>query len=471
MIEHKQVRDLKLKKNSQSDYTQIYIGLDFGTAFTKASYEIASQKHNISSVKFHDTEATDKYFMPSKLYFDDETKTLSMEKTSGALSEIKYFKYTMIDNSLAINENLYKYKDEVKNNLEQLCAMFFLSRVILKIKKAVTENPIIKNSKINSEVEWFINMGVPILETGEKSEIYKTVLTVAYQYAMKHPQGINANLVELDNFFEENKGVANPNLNVLPELYAEILSVLQNKNIKEGFYAVIDVGGGTTDIATFYKQITKDDGVKVSCISQKVCNLGFDSLCSKVSQIQNENTIKEIKKYLKNCNISYCYLDSREQLSEYKITKSIDAKKFYECITEFRTAYGKCLMNAHDKHRELMGKMIFAEQPLRYFVMGGARKITFYQHNIKRMASAQKNAGVPKAQKDNILRYLKDDSNFEVHNSRLLISQMLVRPYEQFSPLAKQLPEDFVLGPLPIYKGVKSKREKSDDKLNERYPK
>lgn len=191
MVEHKRGRVLQVKKKSQTDSSQIYIGLDFGTAFTKASYEIASQKHNVVSVQFRDTEVEERYFIPSKLYFDAETKTLSMKKENDSFSEIKYFKYTMIDNSLAMNENLYKYKSEVKSNLEQLFAMFFLSRVILKIRKTVTENPIIKNLKSDSEVEWFINMGVPILETGEKSAIYKTVLTVAYQYAMKHPQGIN----------------------------------------------------------------------------------------------------------------------------------------------------------------------------------------------------------------------------------------------------------------------------------------
>lgn len=456
-------RVLKVKKNSQINSAQIYIGLDFGTAFTKASYEIASQKHNISSVKFHNTEAEDKYFMPSKLYFDAEAKTLSMEKTSDACSEIKYFKYTMIYNSLAMNVNLYKYKNEVKNSLEQLCAMFFLSRVILKIKETVTEN-----SKRNSKFEWFINMGVPILETGEKSNIYKTVLTVAYQYAEQHPQEINANIFELDNFFEENKGVANPNINVLPELYAEIFSFLQNKDIGEGFYAVVDVGGGTTDIATFYKQITREDGAKVSCISQEVCELGFDSLCSKISQMKNKNTIRKIKKYLKNCSIRYYSLDKSEQLSEYAIPIPINAKKFYECINEFREAYGKCLMDAHEKQRELMEKMIFAKQPLRYFVMGGAKKVTFYQHNIERIIYAQENAGVPNAKKDNILRYLKNNSNFEVHHSRLLISQMLARPYEQFPPLDK-LPEDFVSLSPPIY--TISMREKLDDILNERYPK
>lgn len=469
MIEHKQKRVLKVKKNSQTDSAQIYIGLDFGTTFTKASYEIASQKHNIFSVKFHDTETEDKYFLPSKLYFDAETKTLSMEKENDTFSEIKYFKYTMIYNSLAMNENLYKYKSEVKNSLEQLCAMFFLSRVILKIKETVTENPIIKNLKSDSEFEWFINMGVPISEKGEKSGIYKTVLTVAYQYAMKHPQRINANLIELDNFFEENKGVANPNLNVLPELYAEILSFLQNKDIGEGFYAVVDVGGGTTDIATFYKQITKEDDVKVSCISSpKVCELGFDSLCSKVSQMQNENAIEEIKKYLKNCNIGYYYLDKLEQLSEYDIATQIDAKKFYECIKEFRTAYGNCLKDAHDKQSELMEKMKVAEQPLHYFVMGGAKEVTFYQHNIERLASAQKKAGIPEAQKDEILRYLKSDSSFEIHNPRLLISQMLAQPFEKIPPL-DGMPWDFV--PLSPTINVVSMREKLDDILNERYPK
>lgn len=464
MVGHKQVRVLKVKKNSQTDSAQIYIGLDFGTAFTKASYQIASQKHTISSIKFRDKEAKDGYFIPSKLYFDAEAKTLSMEKTKSTFSEIKYFKYTMIDNSLAMNVNLYKHKDKVKNNLEQLCAMFFLSRVILKIKETVTEN-----SKRNGKFEWFINMGVPILETGEKINIYKTVLTVAYQYAEQYPQGINANLFELDKFFEENKGDENPNLNVLPELYAEIFSFVQNKDIGEGFYAVVDVGGGTTDIATFYKQFTKENGVKVSCISQKVCKLGFDSLCSKVSQMQNENAVKEIKRYLKNCSIRYFDLDNSEQLSKYNIPTPIDAKKFYDCIDDFRKAYGKCLWEAREKQEELMKEMIFAKEPLRYFVMGGAKKVTFYKHNIERLAYAQKNAGVPNAKKDNILRYLKNESVFEVHHPRLLISQMLAQPYEMMPPL-DNLPEDFVPLPNPTYPRV-SMKERLDDILNERYPK
>lgn len=249
---------------------------------------------------------------------------------------------------------------------------------------------------------------------------------------------------------------------------------MQNRDIKEGFYAVVDVGGGTTDIATFYKKITKVDGAKehditVSCISQEVCKLGFNSLCSKISQMQNETVIEDIKKYLKNCNIGYYRLDKHEQLSEYNILTPIDAKKFYESITDFRTSYGKCLIDAHDKQRELMGKMIFAKQPLHYFVMGGAKEVTFYQHNIERMTSAHKNAGIPEAQKDDILHYLKSDSSFEVHNPRLLISQMLSQPYELI-PSLNNMPWDFVPLPPPIHAGV-SMKEKLETIQNERYPK
>ena len=79
---------------------QIYIGIDFGTTFSKVSYLIAPSTKRYTVV-FDDTEQ--KCFKPSIVYINKTETELSFNNFTNA-KEIKYFKYNMINQTLKTNE-------------------------------------------------------------------------------------------------------------------------------------------------------------------------------------------------------------------------------------------------------------------------------------------------------------------------------------------------------------------------------
>src|SRR5574344_535723 len=455
-----------LGTETKKQIRNIYIGLDFGTTFTKASYEIPSTEHMKYSVRFSNTGKQSDYFKSSVLFFNPKTLLLSFDKNTSSDIEVKYFKYSMISDSLPkfFESNSTSIKTE--NAKEELCSAFYLSCIISIIKDAVRNNSVLVSDL--SDINWYINMGVPVTENNDSDVIYKTVLNVAGAFAEKNPTAKSVNLLEFDKFFSEYKNTKNNNLNTLPELYAEILLYQQDNSIPAGFYSVIDVGGGTVDISTFLKTIDTDcNGTEIECISQSVESLGFDSLSSTILRNKLTESKDDVKRFLAQTYIDYYMVDKPDDVRNVVPDNLIDYRIFYDCITRFRTAYGKCLFSAKERQPALMNQQVRAGQPMRYFLVGGAKKIPFYKLIIKRMITAHTKAGIPDAVEGNILRYLNNNVNLEVrNNSRLLISQMLAQPFEKI-PALKNMPWNFGNQQIPVEKV--DLRAQYDDIQRERY--
>lgn len=84
-------------------------------------------------------------------------------------------------------------------------------------------------------------------------EVFSEVLHVGWEFSKtKAGEERTTSLEDLDNFYSENKTISDPeHLNCIPELYAEVLLYYQDRNVPEGLYCVVDIGGGTVDIALF----------------------------------------------------------------------------------------------------------------------------------------------------------------------------------------------------------------------------
>ena len=84
--------------------SNVYVGLDFGTTFTKAAYEIApSNVHTKYSVCFGNQGTPGSYYLPSVVYFDPQTEELKIKKDCDSCVEVRYFKYNMISDALKKN--------------------------------------------------------------------------------------------------------------------------------------------------------------------------------------------------------------------------------------------------------------------------------------------------------------------------------------------------------------------------------
>lgn len=407
--------------------SNVYVGLDFGTTFTKAAYEIApSNVHTKYSVCFGNKGTPGSYYLPSVVYFDPQTEELKIKKDCDSCVEVRYFKYNMISDALKKNVVLNHPSIATKNSKEQLCSIFYISYVITLVRAAVLKNDHARN--VNSNSKWFINIGVPLIAHKNKAEaaIYKRVLETAYLFEQDYNGTTCINIHELDDFYSKHKSVSIDTMNTLPEIYAEVLLYQQNLNTPAGFYTVIDIGGGTIDIATFLKTSNGFDET-VDCLSQGVIGCGFEALSEKIAAVTDEVLVSKAKKFLSRTDVNF---NAYDELRD-KLPTGLQLDALIDSRLKCRTLVGACLQSARRKREEILEKTVRERLPMFVFIMGGANSVQFYLASMKHMEQAQKNAGFPFFKYGDVIDYLKGNIQLEVKNDqRLIISQMLAQPYE-----------------------------------------
>ena len=406
--------------------TSVYIGLDFGTTFTKAAYEIApSNVHIKYSVRFRQGNSNDAYYLPSVLYFDPKAQKLKIFDPTGNCEEIRYFKYNMISDALQKNEVLNDSSVVTRSVKEELCSVFFLSYVIYLIRNAVYQN--FSNTKDAENTAWYINMGVPLEahKDDARALLYKNVLEVANLFEQKYHGQTEIDIHELDAFYIEHRKESNPNINILPEIYAEVLLYQQYLNTPAGFYTVVDIGGGTEDIATFLK-MTGRFGEQVDCLAQNVIGYGYDSLSERIVKTVNARSTKIAKTLLRQ-EIDF----NDDEYLRMATPQEVDFDQLKDARRECRTLFGTCVQKARSKRNEVLQCTVDARLPMHVFVMGGARSVEFYRTSIEYMKKAQENAGIPFFKDSDVFDYIGRNTKLEIRNDqRLVISQMLAQPFE-----------------------------------------
>lgn len=406
--------------------SSVYVGLDFGTTFTKAAYEIApSNVHTKYSVKFGQGESKEDYYLPSVLYFDPETNRLKIFNDTGKCEEIRYFKYNIISDALQKNKVLNAPGVDTQSVKEQLCCAFFLSYVIYLIRDAVYKN--FDRTKDHENTSWYFNMGVPLEahKNDKRASLYKHVLEVAYLLEQKYHGLTEIDLHELDEFYVEHSEESNPKINILPEIYAEVLLYQQYLNTPAGFYTVVDIGGGTEDIATFLK-MTDRFGEKVDCLAQNVIGYGFDSIAEKIVKTISKGSVKKAKSLLSKKTD----FNDDENLRMI-VPQEVSFDSLMDARRECRTLFGSCVQRARRTNADVLEKTVNARLPMHVFVMGGARSVEFYRSSIEYMKEVQKNAGIPFFKDADVFDYIGKNTRLEIRNDqRLVISQMLAQPFE-----------------------------------------
>lgn len=413
--------------------SSVYVGLDFGTTFTKAAYEVApSSVHTKYSIKFGSGNSPEDYYLPSVLYFDPNNCVLSIYNNTGNLEEISYFKYSMISDALQKNSVINDSKFVTHTPKEQLCCVFFLGYVISLIRNTV--NSSFGSTVVNDSTSWYINMGVPLEAHKEdaRAQLYKKVLEIAYLFEQKYHGQMEIGIYELDDFFVEHKNESNPNINVLPEIYAEVLLYQQYLNTPAGFYTVVDIGGGTEDIATFLKT-TDELGEKVECLSQNVIGYGYDSISEKIAKSINKTFVEKSKSFLRK------RIDFNNDMNlQMNVPDEVDYERLLNARKQCRTLFGTCVQRARKTREDILKQTVSARLPMHVFIMGGARDVTFYRASIEHMKKAQASAGIPFFRDADVFDYIGRNTRLEIRNDqRLVISQMLAQPYEMIPEIDK----------------------------------
>jgi hypothetical protein len=389
----------------------INIGIDFGTSFSKVCF---STGKIFNFVKFNGCEYKD-----SVVYFDYNNNTLFYNKPDSGnnIEEIRYFKYSMIDESLPKGVNLSKLNIKTP---EVLCSIFFIACLINESKDYIRQY--FSNILNKSTIEWSITMGVPIDNYDDKNKaLYDKILHIAYNLSISNGLSeYSINLSSLDKYYKDNANNDIPKygespINTLPELYAESLAFLQNRNVPKGVYALMDVGGGTVDFAIMWKE--DNSALKFSMVSKDIKPLGIEIVSN---NIVNNNDTESIRKYMKECST----------LKELPYIIQGKEKEFKENLRRTFAKLVMCLKGSKETEsaiRERNGK-------LPVFICGGGANHKWYEDGILK-------------NRENLRPVLREGLKLEIRpvetllpralniNHRLLISYILSQRVEDIHAL------------------------------------
>lgn len=385
--------------------SNVFIGIDFGTSYTKVSYSYApTQVPQIETIKWDND-----FFKQTVLYVQDER--LFFEKPTGNFKEVKYFKYSIIE------KKLKNTAENTVNNFEEMCCVYFLAQVIKRSLKIIQQNLNISNL---DDIKVSINMGVPLenfYEDANKNNkgLYQEILEDAILLAggsriraeIPENQVLISNLDSVYSEILQKKAILKWAAHVYPELAAELLLYHQSKFVADGVYAIIDVGGGTVDMALFQKETsgyTKNP--YMYCLAQKVLPYGV------------------------------------EILQESSNSVSAD---------QFKIEFSSMLMNSKD----YLGVNYTNYKKLDVFFLGGGAGNPWYSNNIESTKNRLRATVIPPLEfARSIEEFIPSEEMLLQKNQRLIISQMLARHHDDI---------DSVRGFPDFYQSEKASRPKGQE--------
>lgn len=227
----------QLSNSNDSRPTDIVIGLDFGTSFTKAAVRIKDQVYAVTWEGVSDWPAA--HLLPSEYsVFDDGCCHLGQSpeaRTDQVRQRLKQpFFNPAVSSKSIVN------------------AAHFLA-LVLRYVRAWTFH--YHGGKIGtSTIRWMVNIGAPSngLENQRIEEAYKRLGYQAWGISvapgsiqMQAPTAIHEMHPSTSGFTDL------IDLQVIPEFVAQIAGYVQSPRRRPGLHALVDIGGGSLDIATF----------------------------------------------------------------------------------------------------------------------------------------------------------------------------------------------------------------------------
>lgn len=381
----------------------VYIGLDFGTSYTKAAYYLGAGRKGIVTFS-KDKEAE---FLPSVVYYDKNAKTLSMQVQSSQAEEIRYFKYSMLKGEELFSNAVKKSFNNEYSKFYELCSVYFLSQCLLFIKDHLQK----ENPEVN--FKWNINMGVPLDNFSESNDkyLYNRVLKAAYDIFQENIRG-TMNLSDLYKYYSHDYE-EHSSLKTFPELYAEVLQLYNDTSVQDGLYIIIDIGGGTVDAACLRITTGNEEcsDRSIEFITKMVEPCGLEVLKAGVSRKQKK--ILPQKEYFE-------LLDKiKDKMCKEDLPYEFDEDPFDDLCSKFN----EMLMKKKNEIKKSYGLKDYIDIP--YIFTGGAADVNWYKNAIHTCISPLRGGGI----KGLILKKITDIlSSTYTHNlpkGRLLIAESL----------------------------------------------
>lgn len=347
----------QLTTQSSGRRSDIFIGLDFGTAFTKAAVQILD---NIYPVDWNGiAELKDKYLLPSE-YSETNNKEchLGQHPSVTALGLHTNLKRAFITQSVS-DESLTK-------------AIIFVSLVIQYIRAWVYQHH--KEKLGSASLGWHLNIGIPsdVLDKAKHVLHYKKIAAIAWTLSLRPKMEIN--------FDNASHALAQPvqhhsdlrEVSPIPELVAQLSGYSRSARRQNGLHVLVDIGGGTVDMVTFNVHHADGDDVFPFFVAN-VRPLGSYALLE--HRFQNlPQKIFDIATDVENILTPNAFaIFSKTQLG---VVQNIDTKFFKIFKHEFESLLGTTHLRRYPSSPNW-------KTGIRTFISGGGALIPGYKESIR----------------------------------------------------------------------------------------
>lgn len=248
-----------------------YIGIDFGTRFTKVALYLPHLELREILALGNSAER----LLPSRLALGSDKLIYPPELSPASVkTHIEYLKMRLAEPEGTAFGPILPGTDVEGSIAVRALSAFYVASVIRLAQQAARRK---KNVGASRPVDWTVNVGVPVKHCdSDVNSIFQEMCGVAWLWKDKDPRpasldGLVADyeisLKELPSSWDDLP------IQVAPELTAALAHFGEDKNTAPGLYAFLDIGGGTLDGSAFRLQ-RRPAGPEFTIYAAEVDNLG-----------------------------------------------------------------------------------------------------------------------------------------------------------------------------------------------------
>ena len=365
------------------------LGIDFGTSFTKVCFRDVSTDRSEIITFTDDVTHLEEALLPTKIgVLSDGTLIAGLTAAEWKPYEnqvqttVEFIKMRLANCDLPQGAESWQLKKipglSEDETIENLCA-YYLSRVMTRAKAWIRQNK--PELIINQKIEWSANVGVPV-EYCDSPPIkrFQKVLSLAWLLS-NEPQTEQMTIENLRDRMKPLRATLEEtaiDCHAVPEIAAEVWSLLNSREVDEGFYVLFDVGDGTLDGSSF--RYWNDEGEKkIDFYFGKVNPLGVTAFSQRLAE---ELGIAETDVKNTVCGNSTRYSDQFQTSTARK---------------EIQRLVAKVVLEGSQRHREHGFTVMKGKTTLDLLIGGGGGQTSFYTQAITSTHQdfQQNNAGIP----------------------------------------------------------------------------
>lgn len=264
----------QLSTKSSDRRNDVFIGLDFGTAFTKAAVQILD---NIYPVDWDGVaKLKEKYLLPTE-YSELLNNSCYLGQHPEVLPE-------------RLHANLKRgFITQRISDVDLSKAIVFVALVLQYVRGWIYHHHAEKLGL--APIGWHFNIGIPsdVLDMEKHAQQYKKLADIAWILSLQPQSEIN--------FENASKALSRPvkhevdlrDVSTIPELVAQLSGYSKSARRQNGLHTLIDIGGGTVDMVTFNVHQADGDDVFPFFVSEVKPLGSFALLENRLSRLPNRN--------------------------------------------------------------------------------------------------------------------------------------------------------------------------------------